>query len=339
MIEVQEIYYEDIKNLFNPTKTGKYDSNEEKEDQDPEYNRWVRSGNSFFPAKNSNIVESLKSGNYTVINNNGQYSLELYDIEHDELYVMPNNDISTIISEVEDFWNKKDLFKKYNVSHKRGILFTGPPGTGKSSLINILSNKLVSQDGIIFHIYDANDLAAVINVTHSIIRVIEPERPIIIIIEDIDKMANYRDESLISNFLDGEDQIEHSVVIATTNKIQDLNDVLMRPSRFDWIIQINEPDENNRKFYFEQKGVEGEELELWVQKTKGYTMADLKELFIAVKLLDNDLDSVLKKLKGQKDMVQNTTFKPKIKTEIGYDFGDKQRSNESKKINGFGFGN
>ena len=46
-------------------------------------------------------------------------------------------------------------------------------------------------------------------------------------------------------------------------------------------------------------------------------MAQLKELYIAVRLLDNDFDGVIAKLKDQKKAVRNNTFNP-IKGSIGF---------------------
>lgn len=345
---IDGFHFEDFENIevfrvensisIDPKKSeSKYSSEDDEEQEGALYNMWVKSGDLFHPSKDSNIVKSLMGGCYRILNDNGQISLMRYKRPSEALYLMPSANIQVLVNEINLFWKKKQLFKDNNIAHKRGVLLTGPPGTGKSSLISILSDELVKNDGIVFHISNGNELYLFIDVVHSIIRTIEPDRPMIIIIEDIDSLMSHY-ESVLSNFLDGEDQVDHCVIIGTTNRIQDLNDIMLRPSRFDWIIEIDYPDAENREYYLKQKGIEGEELTDWVKLTEGLSLAELKELFIAVKLLDNDLDATLAKLKGQSDMVQNTTYKPKSKDGLGFSLNSPTDKSAEENNMGFNFG-
>jgi SpoVK/Ycf46/Vps4 family AAA+-type ATPase len=86
-------------------------------------------------------------------------------------------------------------------------------------------------------------------------RVIEPERQLLCIIEDIDGLCddNYYETELL-NILDGIGQMENTIYLATTNYPEKLKErILNRPSRFDRRYKIEKPDSNIRKFYFEKK--------------------------------------------------------------------------------------
>lgn len=132
----------------------------------------------------------------------------------------------------------------------------------------------------------------------------------------IDKIIQSKESELL-NILDGQSCIDHQLTLATTNRLDELNDLLLRPSRFDWLIEIQSPTEESRRVYLSSFGLTEDELELFVTKSKELSMAQLKELYVAVKLLDNDIDLVLKRLKDNKKTVVQTTFKPPQKP-IGF---------------------
>ena len=315
-IYVQEWDLRDM--MFSDRDSSNDSSKREKKDNDEIlYDQWIKSGDQYYPSKETCIINKVDPGFYYVAYEQGKYSLVEDELNLDEIYLMPNSVLEQVVEEIDLFWSKKDLFKENSIVHKRGICLVGKPGTGKSSFINLLSKRLIDQGGIIFHISNANELAMFLHFVHVYFREIEPETPIITVIEDIDKLVD-QDEHLVLSFLDGEDQVDHNVIIGTSNRLDKLNDLILRPSRFDWVIDLGDPDEVNRRFYFEQKGLKGEELDTWVSKTKGLSMAHLKEVYIAVKLLDNDLEITLKRLNNQDDMIENFAYTPKAKKGIGF---------------------
>ena len=103
--------------------------------------------------------------------------------------------------------------------------------------------------------------------------------------------------------LDGELQVDNVVFIATTNYPQRLDKrFINRPSRFDEIIKIGMPNAEARKFYLEHKNprlVENiTELENWVELTKGFSVAHLKELIISVECFDKTIEETIKRLRS-----------------------------------------
>jgi len=310
--------------LSNPHRLGE----RRDEDEDEENMKWLKSSDDVYSScSDSNIVDKMEAGMYAVFQDSrGATHAQKVDPETDELYYLPNNHINEIIKEVASFWEKADKFEKYKLKHKRGLMLYGHPGTGKTSIKNLLCLALIKNGGLVFTIANQTEFFWFVEFANSHLRVVEPHRPIITIIEDIDK---YMDggglESALLNFLDGDDSINHNVVIATTNRFDELNDLLLRPSRFDYAIEVEKPDLEVRKSYLINKGLEEAEAVKWAKDTNGYSLAELKELFISVILLDLDYKKAKSKIKDQADTIENTTFhKPKGKAKtVGFNMGQK----------------
>lgn len=312
-----------IMDFDSPHKLGEI---KDDDDEDVEM-RWLKSNNVYTSCQNSEIVDTLESGMYEVFQDQeGRIHAAKFEPETDELYWLPNNHINDVILEINEFWKKSEKFKTFNIKHKRGIMLMGGPGTGKTSIINLLSSTLVKNGGLVFSVSNGTELSWFINFGHNHLRNIEPDRPINLIIEDIDKyMDNSSTESKLLNFLDGEDSLDHIVVIATTNRLDHLNDLLLRPSRFDHHIEVEKPNAEVREAYLIKKGLSAEKAKLWGKDTVDYSLAELKELFVSVELLDIDYEASKNKIKKQADNVSTTTFnksKGKMK-KVGFGVGDK----------------
>jgi SpoVK/Ycf46/Vps4 family AAA+-type ATPase len=114
-------------------------------------------------------------------------------------------------------------------------------------------------------------------------RKIEPDRQVLVIIEDIDALIEMYRESDFLNMLDGEAQLQNVVYVATTNYPEKLDKRFKdRPSRFDTIRKIDMPSEAARGTYLKVKlpNVTEEVLEDFVLNSKGYSIAYLRELIV-----------------------------------------------------------
>lgn len=199
--------------------------------------------------------------------------------------------------------NKK-FFEKYKIPWKRGLLVTGPPGTGKTQLGKVLCSNLectiiwVSSQSI-----ESGSFS--IGAIYELARELSPT---IVFFEDIDLIGTDRDygsstEAVLAELLTQMDGISenHGVfTVATTNKPLKLDEALMnRPSRFDKTLEFPPPDEGAREIFFKQMLDNKDKLtptgmvEI-VTKTKGYTGAHIKELIINARKL-----SYMDKHKGE----------------------------------------
>lgn len=100
--------------------------------------------------------------------------------------------------------------------------------------------------------------------------------------------------------LDGEAQVDNVVFLATTNYIEKLDKRFTdRPSRFDVVVSVPMPSATIRATYLRLKetGMELAEIKRWVNQTKGFSIAHLKELIISVKVLGKSFDHEVERLR------------------------------------------
>ena len=148
---------------------------------------------------------------------------------------------------------------------------------------------------------------------YEMIREVHEEIPIIILMEDIDAILRRSYESDVMNVLDGVYSIDKVVFLATTNYPENLGSRIMnRPSRFDKKIFVGMPSEENRRQYIKSKLVKETEstVERWVRDTKGFSIAHIKELFVASRILGDDYDSSLRTLRKMKHKNNSADFDP-----------------------------
>jgi SpoVK/Ycf46/Vps4 family AAA+-type ATPase len=177
-----------------------------------------------------------------------------------------------------------------------------PAGCGKTSIIRLLCDDIVRRDGIVIVITNCrlaeNALGG--------IREIEPRRPILTIIEDIETFMGASDESSSARallaLLDGETQVDHIVHLATTNKPEQLEDrIVKRPGRFDLVVGLHHPVAGARRMYLEnllKDHVTEEEMSEMVEETEGLGLAHLRELVVASYCLGIDRKQTLDRLKS-----------------------------------------
>jgi hypothetical protein len=218
----------------------------------------------------------------------------------DKLLRLPDSRSDEVVAEVEKFWTLKETFKKFGFAHKRGFLLFGPPGSGKTSTVAIIMNDMVKRGGIVI----LGDHPSTLAKGLANLRSIESERPVVVIMEDIDTIIQRYGESEVLALLDGESQIENVVYIATTNYPEKLDGrITNRPSRFDRIVKIGMPNAAARELYIRSRldhtVRDGVDL---VKETEGLSIAHIKELIISVYCQENAVKDTLERLSKMKIM-------------------------------------
>lgn len=283
--------------------------------QNANLSMWIHEGDLFRPSTNLKLLPKLSPGIYTVDwdRDLGFYCKKLPFIS-DELYVFSDNKSKDLVNEISLFWEKKDLYKANKLVHKRGILLTGYPGTGKTSIISQVAEGVVKNHGIVFKVQDFRNLEHYVNFLTLGFRKIQPETPVVTILEDIDKYQEV--EPSLLDFLDGKFSIEHHIIISTSNNTDSIPDSVLRPSRMDLLIEIDLPSEDVRREFFQHKNVSGEDLETLVKGSDECSIADLKELYICVYLMDYSIEDALSKVLSPRER-KNYLFKSNSIKKIG----------------------
>lgn len=276
--------------------------------------QWSRNGRDYYASYPG--VQGLPEGQYTIKYRNGiGFYFERSILQTDELFVLEDSVTDDIMAAMRTFWQSEEKYRNFGFLWKRGVLLYGPPGTGKTSAVQILAQEVEKLGGISIYLNDPNMFDGL-----KVLREIEPDRPIVAILEDIDSLIDMYGESDILSLLDGEMQLDNIVFVATTNYINKLpGRIKNRPSRFDLIRKIGFPSAANRAKYLMHKDpsrFKGNEIELdeWVKETEGFPLAHIKELIISVECLDVPFKTAVKRLQaliqsesdGDMDLIEET---------------------------------
>lgn len=202
--------------------------------------------------------------------------------------------VNVIVKEIDIFLGRRDIYKRYGFAHKRGYLLHGPPGCGKSCTLRLLEERFIENfDGIVLFWSPGQNPRG----WYEQIRAREPNRRVMLVVEDLDSQMSYFEESILE-FLDGQVGLDNFVLVATTNNLDAIpSRIKDRPSRVDRLLEIGLPSEETRFMYLKSIGLDEAEAKRLAKKTKGLAIAAIKEVVIATVCLGDDIKPVLERLR------------------------------------------
>ncbi len=198
---------------------------------------------------------------------------------------------------VEDPLLKPDLYRKVGIEPPKGVLLVGPPGTGKTLLAKAVANRtqatfirFVGSELVQKYIGEGARLV------RELFELARKESPSIVFIDELDSVGAKRLEVATSGDrevqrtlmqllaeLDGFNPLGDVKIIGATNRPDILDDALLRPGRFDRIIEIPIPTYEGRlailKIHTRKMSIAPEvDFEVLAQRCDGATGADLKAM-------------------------------------------------------------
>ena len=215
----------------------------------------------------------------------------------DDYIDFPDSLPSRVLRDIGLFWAARGRFERLGFLHRRGFLFYGKQGCGKSSLIHQIVQGIVAAGHVAFFC----DHPYVFLAAMQELRRVEPERPLVCVFEDIDAIIKRFGDAALLQWLDGNHQVDRVVNLASTNYPERLDRrIVSRPRRFDRLLSIDAPDARFRDAYLARKlhGQPAAERARWVGLTEGLPFAALAELVISVACLGNDLEESVALLKS-----------------------------------------
>lgn len=202
--------------------------------------------------------------------------------------VLSDSIVHLIREDFQTFFKRESWFRTRRLPFRRGYLFHGPPGNGKTSVIRAMLNEgkleghsipLFSEKTDDYYLERMFQLAA-------------SNAPSLIVLEDIDRAFPRTPSSVTSskislpqllNCLDGLGTQEGVVVVATANDPDVLDPaILRRPGRFDRVVEFPAPDEALRARYLHKfiPTLSDIEIRNCASQTEGMSFAQLREVYI-----------------------------------------------------------
>jgi cell division protease FtsH len=171
------------------------------------------------------------------------------------------------LTEIVDFLRDPDKYRRLGGRIPRGVLLSGPPGTGKT----LLARAVAGEAGAPFFSMSASEFVeAIVGVGASRVRDLfrqaKQESPAIVFIDELDAVgrarstaggygggSDEREQTLnqILTEMDGFDSTTSVIVIGATNRIDVLDQALLRPGRFDRRVAVLPPDREGRRLILE----------------------------------------------------------------------------------------
>ena len=222
-------------------------------------------------------------------------------------------EILSIKQAIELPLTKPEAFEQMGLIPPKGVLLTGPPGTGKTMLAKAIANStsatflgLVGSELAQKYIGEGGRLV------RELFDLAKEKAPAIIFIDEIDSIGSKRLDSSTSgdrevqrtlmqllSEMDGFESTQNVKIIAATNRPELLDKALLRPGRFDRIIEIGLPDISARDKILKiltqnmplNKSVN---LKHVANKTDGFSGAELKALVMeaGIKAISEGQESV-----------------------------------------------
>lgn len=202
--------------------------------------------------------------------------------------VLPGDAKREILHDFQQFFGSEETYRRYGIPWKRGVLFLGPPGNGKTHMVKALVNELGKPC-----LYVRSFRSRFMPEHMSMDRVFEKTReasPCLLVLEDLDSMVDEENRSAFLNELDGFRENRGLLTVATCNHPERLDPAILdRPSRFDRKYAFGLPGPEERRRYLDLWNARIEPdlrltkagLDRAAGATDGFSYAYLKELLVS----------------------------------------------------------
>lgn len=206
--------------------------------------------------------------------------------------ILPAGVKESLISDLDLFITREQWYKKKAIPYKRGYLFYGTPGNGKTSLAIAMADYLNKSiySVTVSEITDDGNMRSVFKGVKA---------NAILLFEDVDTMfakRKLRDKISFSTFLNCLDGVFYKhglIVIMTTNHVEKLDPALIRSGRIDFKAEIINPRFEQVKSY----------IELFYERSLDISKDGYNSLFPMSEIqnicLDSNLDQIIPRIFGQ----------------------------------------
>jgi len=264
------------------------------------YRGFSKDGKTYRAIANNEVVDKLDSGIYKsyIDYDTGQIYFIKAESTCDDIVELPSSEFSRILAEMKNFLKPetKAKFDEFGFIYKRSCLMEGPPGCGKTVIINRVIQEVVNNGGIVLLDPNPRDCEGIFEVLDSL----QSEMTTLVVFEEFETHFERGVDGSITSLLDGETQKKNVMYLATTTHIERIPAKIKRPGRFSSVIHVGAPTAEARQFYLETKLGDDKSIPNWVEQTEGLTIDEVKETVLAVKCLDCKLEDVVERINSSR---------------------------------------
>lgn len=237
------------------------------------------------------MIAMVKNGPMSILSENSKAMLKTSDVKFSD--VIGQDEVIDDLKFIVDLMNDPSMGKQVGAKIPKGLLLSGPPGTGKTMLAKAIAGEagvpFVQMSGSAFiEMYVGVGAKRV----RDLFKLARKNAPCVIFIDEIDAIGCKRDKAggtsendqtinAMLEQMDGFDAREGVFVIAATNRADQLDEALVRPGRFDRQVAVNPPatwEVRKEMFLHYMKGLATDEtvdVDALSRQTPGFTGADI----------------------------------------------------------------
>ena len=210
--------------------------------------------------------------------------------------VAGNEEAKDSVQDVVDFLKNPEKYSAYGARMPRGVILYGDPGTGKT----LLAKAVAGEANVPFYAVSGSDFVQIyVGVgagrIRSLFKKARSHGRAVIFIDEIDAIGKKRDNgtgggsdekdqtlNALLTEMSGFNESEGIIIIAATNRLDMLDEALLRPGRFDRHIEVTLPDVSARekilKLHLKNKPIKDIDYSEWAHKTSYFSGAKLENL-------------------------------------------------------------
>jgi len=210
--------------------------------------------------------------------------------------VAGNEEAKDSVQDVVDFLKNPEKYSAYGARMPKGLILYGDPGTGKT----LLAKAVAGEANVPFYAVSGSDFVQIyVGVgagrIRSLFKKARSHGRAVIFIDEIDAIGKKRDNgtgggsdekdqtlNALLTEMSGFNESEGIIIIAATNRLDMLDEALIRPGRFDRHIEVTLPDVSARekilKLHLKNKPIKDIDYSEWAHKTTSFSGAKLENL-------------------------------------------------------------
>ncbi|VDC06306.1 unnamed protein product [Peniophora sp. CBMAI 1063] len=199
---------------------------------------------------------------------------------------------AAVKKDVYGFFESRDMYKRFKIPWRRGIIMHGPPGNGKTISVKAIMKDCSVMGYTPLYVKTFKNFRGDEYAIQAIFDKARDTAPSVIVLEDLDSHITEQNRSYFLNQIDGIGGNNGILVLGTTNHFERLDPALStRPSRFDRKFLFDDPDRPSRRLYVKywQDQLAGSEdisfpealAEEIADSTGKFSFAYLKEVFVS----------------------------------------------------------